>query len=288
MATATATNARLISEVERIVLTRVAAGKLVLPTMPAVATKCLEIIRNPDFNFKRLVEPVESEPLLATMLLRAASSAANGNSVSSVDRAISRLGAARLKTLLLEYASHAVFKSTDKRIAAASKAIWDHSVVVAYLSRDIAALTGNSDGDACYLAGLLHDIGKPVVAAMLLDAEKNLARGAPSWLDLDVWTSTIETTHRKVGVAIATEWKLPEEITAGIRDCSDYDSANRGAVCNMVRLANALAKREGYTTGPIDADDVDAMIMVGRSLLGADEDIITRLATSLKTRLASA
>lgn len=283
-----ATNQKLIAEVERIVLTRVAAGKLVLPTMPAVATKCLDIIKSPDFNFKKLVEPIESEPLLATMMIRAASTAAAGNAVMSVDRAVQRLGAQRLKTLLLEYASRAVFKSADKRINAASKAIWDHSVVVAYLSRDIAAMTGNSDGDGCYLAGLLHDIGKPVVAAMLLDAEKNLARGAPSWLDIGVWSATIDATHRKVGVAIATEWKLPDEITSAIRDCSDYDSANRAAIANIVRLANAIAKQEGFATGAIDKDDVEAMVMVGRSLLGIDEALLGKITAALKTRMPAA
>jgi putative nucleotidyltransferase with HDIG domain len=281
-----ASNAKLIAEVERIVLTRVAAGRLVLPSLPVVATKCLQILRDPDFQHRKLVTQIETEPVLAATIVRAANTAAHGGTtVKGLDQAVTRVGAQRLKSVIVEYASRELFQSTDRRIAEASRKIWDHSVAVAYLSRDIAAFAGHEDGDACYLAGLLHDIGKPVVAAMLLEAERKLARDTPSWLDFSVWTQTIESVHRKVGVALSNEWKLPEEIGAAIRDCNDYDPGNRKAAANIVRLANAVAKREGYTTGPIDADDIDAMIMVGRSMLGADDDVITRLASGLRDRI---
>lgn len=56
----------------------------------------------------------------------------------------------------------------------------------------------------------------------------------------------------------------------------------------MVRFANALAKREGYTTGPVDASDIDALIMIGRSMIGADDAVIDRLAAGLAERVAQA
>ena len=53
----------------------------------------------------------------------------------------------------------------------------------------------------------------------------------------------------------------------------------------MVRLANALAKREGFTTGPIDAADIEAMIMVGMSMLGGDTSVVDRLVNNIGSRL---
>jgi len=280
---------KLVGELGRIVLGRIASGKLVLPVMPEVAQRCLATIRDPKFMQSKLTADLEREPLLAALIMRTAMSAANaGTNVRTLDQAVSAIGQQRLKSLIVEFMTRELFRSPNPRIQAAVKNVWQHSVAVAVLARDIAALTTGANSDVCYLAGLLHDVGKPVLAAMLLEAEKMLGKDRPNWLDIGVWTSTIDSTHRKVGVALAAEWKLPEDVTAGIRECSEYDSANRTGAANIVRFANALAKREGYTTGPVDAADIDAMIMIGRSMIGADDNVIERLVEGLAERVTQA
>ena len=278
---------RLGGELERIVLERIASNRLILPAMPTVPQRCLEILRDPDFNVRKLVKELEAEPVLALLVTRAANSASHGRGGASqaLDQAVLRLGARPLKTLITEYAVHEIFDSSNRQIKEANRKVWEHSLVVALLARDIAALVGNVEPDACYLAGLLHDIGKPVLAAMLLEVDRKLGRSTPGWIDVSAWTQVVERYHRKVGTAVAGEWKLPEQIAAAIRDCSDYDSGDRQSIANVVRLANALAKREGYTTGPIDADDVEAMIMVGMSMLGGDNTVVQRLVTNIGSRL---
>jgi putative nucleotidyltransferase with HDIG domain len=219
--------------------------------------------------------------------VRSANSASYGraNSSQALDQAVVRIGARQLKTLITEYAVNELFDSSNRQLKEANRKVWEHSIVVALLARDIAALVGNIEPDTCYLAGLLHDIGKPVLSALLLEVDRKLGRATPGWIDLNAWTQIIEGYHRKVGVAVAAEWKLPETITSAIRDCSDYDGADRTSVGNVVRLANALAKREGYTTGPIDAADVEAMIMVGMSMLGGDNSVVDRLVNNIRSRL---
>src|SRR5262245_19755018 len=278
---------KLASELERIVLERIASNRLILPAMPVVPQRCLDILREPDFNVKKLVKELESEPVLSLLVLRAANSASNsrGGAMQALDQAVLRVGVRALKTLITEYAVNEIFESHNRQIKEANRRVWEHSVVVALLARDIAALVGNIEPDTCYLAGLLHDIGKPVLGALLLEVDRKLGRATPGWIDLSAWTQIIEGYHRKVGVAVATEWKLPETITAASRDCSDYDGADRTSVGNVVRLANALAKREGYTTGPIDAADIEAMIMVGMSMLGGDNTVVDRLVNNISSRL---
>jgi putative nucleotidyltransferase with HDIG domain len=278
---------KLASELERIVLERIANDRLILPAMPSVPQRCLEILREPDFNVRKLVKELEAEPVLALLVVRAANSATfgRGAAMQSLDQAVMRIGARALKTLITEYAVNELFESSNRQIKDANRRVWEHSLVVALLARDIAALIGNIEPDTCYLAGLLHDIGKPVLSAMILEIDRKLGRSTPTWIDLSGWTQIIETSHRRVGVAVATEWKLPEAITAAIHDCSDYDGADRTSVGNVVRLANALAKREGYTTGPTDAADIEAMIMVGMSMLGGDTSVVDRLVNNIGSRL---
>jgi putative nucleotidyltransferase with HDIG domain len=283
----TETPKKLGSELERIVLERIANNRLILPAMPAVPQRCLEILREPDFNVRKLVKQLEAEPVLSLLVVRAANAATfgRGAAMQALDQAVMRIGARGLKTLITEYAVNELFESSNRQIKEANRKVWEHSLVVALLARDIAALVGNIEPDTCYLAGLLHDIGKPVLSAMILEIDRKLGRTTPGWIDLAGWTLIIETSHRKVGVAVATEWRLPDAITAAIRDCSDYDGADRASVGNVVRLANALAKREGYTTGPTDAADIEAMIMVGMSMLGGDTSVVDRLVNNIGSRL---
>jgi putative nucleotidyltransferase with HDIG domain len=280
---------KLGSELERIVLERIANNRLVLPSMPAVPQRCLEILREPDFNVRKLVKQLEAEPMLSLLVVRAANAATfgRGPAMQALDQAVMRIGARALKTLITEFAVNELFESSNRQIKEANRKVWEHSLVVALLARDIAALVGSIEPDACYLAGLLHDIGKPVLGAMILEIDRKLGRSTPGWIDLASWTQIIETSHRKVGVAVATEWRLPDAITAAIRDCSDYDGADRASAGNVVRLANALAKREGYTTGPTDAADIEAMIMVGMSMLGGDTSVVDRLVNNIGSRLPS-
>jgi len=280
---------KLGSELERIVLDRIANNRLVLPAMPTVPQRCLDILREPDFNVRKLVKELEAEPMLSLLVIRAANSAshARAGATQALDQAVLRIGVRPLRTLITEYAVNEIFDSSNRQLKEANRKVWEHSLVVALLARDIAALVGNVEPDGCYLAGLLHDIGKPVLGAMILEVDRKLGSATPGWIDVAGWTQIIESSHRKVGVAVAVEWKLPDAIASAIRDCSDYDGSDRTSVGNIVRLSNALAKREGYTTGPVDKADIQAMIMVGMSMLGGESSAVDRLVTSVRSRLPS-
>jgi hypothetical protein len=65
----------------------------------------------------------------------------------------------------------------------------------------------------------------------------------------------------------------------------DYDNTDRTALVNAVCFANALAKTAGVYVGPVDADDVDAIVMIGRSLIGVNDDVLKTLLKSLKDRV---
>lgn len=276
----------LAAEFERIILERVATDRLVLPALPETAQKSLTILRDSSFQMATLRAVIGGDPIMAAHVLRQASGAAYGGPAPSLDTALTRLGAQKLRTAIVEFVARKLFRSTDREINAATARLWEHSVAVAQLSRDLGAMIGNPDAEGCYLGGLLHDIGKPVVATMMLEAERKLGNGK-RLVPMNDWHEVIDITHRKVAVAVATKWQLPEAVVAAIREISDYDSSDRTCNANVVRLANALIKREGLPTWKTDEADIDAMVMVGLSMLGTDDDVAKRLAVSVRQRLAS-
>lgn len=277
---------RLTAELERIIRARIEANRLVLPAFPATATRCTAMLKDPNVNTKKVVALLEADPVFAVLVLRAASTANfGGQAAGSLDTAVTRLGINALRTLLIQAAARSIFESSDRSINQRLAQVWTHSIGVAVMARDIAALIQAADVEACYLAGLLHDVGKPIVAAMLTEVERALGRKAQ--IAVEQWIGVVDACHRPVGVALAEKWNLAPPVVAAIRDCNEYDPGDRRGPANIVRFANALVKKHGLATGTYDAEDVSALIMIGRSMLGLEEEVVSRLAAGIKARIES-
>ena len=260
----------LTTELERIIRTRIEKDKLVVPALPATATKCLTMLKDPNVNLKRVIGLLEGDPVFAALVLKAASAAAfGGQAVRSLEQASTRLGINALKSLLLHASARSLFESPDRQIAARLADVWKHSVAVAVMARDVGALMQVPEVEACYLA----------------EVERALGRKTP--VGAEDWSAVVDATHRPVGVALAEKWNMAPEVISAIRDCLEYDAGDRRGPSNVVRFANALVKKHGFAAGPVDLEDVGALIMIGRSMLGLEEDVVNRLAQSLRERIES-
>jgi putative nucleotidyltransferase with HDIG domain len=279
---------KLAAELEGILTRKIQSDQLVVPTMPAVAVKVMEVLRDPDAGMKEAASVMEKDPVLAARTLRLATSAAfGGGKKITLQEALARLGTRNLKALLVEASAHKLFVSKNPQINDQLRTLWEHSVAVGMLARDVLALTGAQDSDSAYLAGLLHDVGKPVVAAMLLELERQLTevyqRG---WIDSGEWLTVIGKVHRQVAVALAEKWQLPGPIITCIKEAGEYDQGNRQSLANAVCFSNALAKKSGIYTGAVDAEDNDALVMIGRSVIGISDDILRTLTKNLRERVS--
>jgi putative nucleotidyltransferase with HDIG domain len=276
---------RLSDQLESIVSRRIANDQLVLPALPAAAVKCLTLLKNPDFSLREAAAIIETDPILAARLLKLANSAAYGGRESSktISHAVTRLGLQRLRTFLIEASGQKLFESNDRRIADACRTLWTHSVAVAVVARDATTLCGGGDPEMAYLGGLLHDVGKPVVAAMLLDAERAVleAKKHAMWISGADWVAVVQRIHRRVGVALVERWEMPQPVRNAVRDCEEYDNADRVSVANVVRFANAVVKQRDIYVGAVNAEDNDAMVMIGRSLLNLDDEAVQRATAGL-------
>ncbi len=278
---------QLVTQLTRIIHARIESDRLVLPAMPQVASRCLALLKDPDVATRKLVLVLQTDPLFAAQVSRAASTAAfGGQPARSLEAAVNRLGLDRLRVVVTQAAARSLFATKNRDIAARLDQIWKHSVAVALVAGEIAAALKLPDPANPYLTGLLHDVGKPVVATLLIEAEASL--GKKGWIDGEQWSRVVTATHRPIGVALAQRWNLDVEVIAAVRACDEYDTSEPQGIANVVRFANALVKTHGVAGGHVDIDETSALVMIGRSMLDVDENTVDDLVTGLDQRIAGA
>ena len=284
----------LVKRLTDIIFKRLETDNLLVPAMPAIALQCMRLLDDPKQTFMSVSKLISKDPVLASRVLRLANSAAfpSKSQATTLEQCIARMGTNGLKLAICHYSMYQAFSSKDERIQAAFQGIWEHSLAVALIAKEIAGqLEGPGDTvpDTVYLAGLLHDVGKPVVAALLLEAEKLMSvhKSAVPWISHSVWRQVVDRSHRAVGVALARRWNLPPAIGSTIEKCESYDLAVPHAPSNIVCLANAFAKVHGLYAGDFDADQVNALLVEGKRLLDMPDEALALLCAGLYGRVGS-
>jgi putative nucleotidyltransferase with HDIG domain len=263
---------RAASAIARFVLEGIHAGTLQLPSLPTAALRCIELLRSPRFTTASLVDVLGRDPLLASQVVGRANAAIipGSSPARTLEQAIARLGTRPLATLLFEVSTRRVFESRDPGIRQAFQTLWDHSIGVALVAQALAKRL-RADADLSYLAGLLHDVGKPVVGTILLEAERVAARKPQAWHSRETWLALISTCHREIGFSMARAWQLPDEVLLAIARSDHYSIDGLPSPVNLVCLANALVKRAGMYPRPLEEAEYAPLIEEGTRIFALSE-----------------
>lgn len=275
-------SADVANELLTIIERKLESGLVPLPAMPIAVVEALALLDQPNCDFSQVAARLQADPLVTTRVLGLVNSPAFGarEPIKELSAACRRLGMKPLRSLLVGLSARQAFRSRDARIREQFENIWSHCVATALLARRLADCVFGVDPSAAYLAGLLHDIGKPVVAVFLLEAEKHLLEelGA-SWLSPAVWGQTVEAAHQRVGLTVATHWGLPEEVREAIAGQREYEASRRYG--NLVRYVDALATVEGFGADQETRETMETLL-AGRELLKLDEASEAQLTDGLE------
>ncbi|MBC8108172.1 MAG: HDOD domain-containing protein [Anaerolineae bacterium] len=238
-----------------------------LPTLPAVALRVLEITGNSDSSAKDVVKLIESDPSLTTRILQLVHRADVGvrGDVNSVSRAVVLLGFESIRSAVLAVSVFQAFSKNDttKPGEFSREEFWKHCVAVACCCELIAAAVGKKPGETeplepseAFVCGLLHDLGKVALDAMLPKSFSRVVEAA----DLlrgdiaDIERTIVGLDHMVVGKRLAEKWQLP----ATIRDCIWLHSqmpealpatVRNARMVNLVTLADQIVREQhlGYS-----------------------------------------
>jgi putative nucleotidyltransferase with HDIG domain len=222
--------APLRAELER----RLETGSLELPLLPGVAMEVTSAAAREDSDARLLADILKRDPAMAAHVLRVVNSPAYSPraQIVSLQQAVGRVGSAKIREIALIIACRTgVFKV--KGYEAEVDQVFKHSVATALFAQEIARQTRNNVEDA-FLCGLLHDVGRPVLLQALLELSRESGSRAREAL-----LAVVTDIHCRAGAALATEWKLPDTVSAAILNHHSA-SPEHAASVHITALADRL------------------------------------------------
>jgi HD-like signal output (HDOD) protein len=135
----------------------IAAGKVELPTIPAVVQKLIAALRDPNVDARKIGESLSKDPILSAKVLRLANSSFFGGqrSMSSIDAAVALIGIQALNRLIVACGVSSSFKPIP---GIDMDDFWRDALLAATAANKIAARL-DADPEAAYVCGLLHATG---------------------------------------------------------------------------------------------------------------------------------
>jgi len=191
---------------------RILRGAIELPQLPATNMAVIAMAGRPNVEVAELVKRIASDVYLATELLKMSNSVLYATRVQAetVQDAVMRIGLRGLRRLVLAVSMKGVLRS--KSLARYSEEIWRQAFSMGSIARAIAPFVGASP-DRAFLLGLLHDVGKVALLAVLSDEVQCASDLSPPMVG-----RVFSEFHEIVGGMLARKWKLSEEL-ASVASC---------------------------------------------------------------------
>ena len=200
---------------------RVVARIDTLPSMPASCVAIMEELQSEEASIRKVAGLIASDLGMTAKILQMVNSAFFGlyRQVTDVQDAVMLLGLDAIKALVLSVNVFAAFDT--RRIPFFDlDGLWQHSLAVAGCAQKIMTTVAQDreQAAAAFLAGMLHDIGKLILAVNFSDAYRVLLKGAPeaSGERLAKERKMIGTTHAEMGAYLMGLWGMEPSILMAI------------------------------------------------------------------------
>jgi HD-like signal output (HDOD) protein len=188
-----------------------------LPTPPAVAVEVARLSRLDTTVVDDLGAVIARDPALAARLLRVVNSAANGlsGSIDSIPRACSMLGLHQTRDLALGFAISDNLPVVDASSGFDLEQYWTRSSMTAAAARSVALRVRPGYADTAFVLGLLSELGRLVMAAVVPDEYRPLLM-ENRWPTPTQERARLGYSNLEISAGLMSHWKLPEELVLPI------------------------------------------------------------------------
>ncbi|MEM1209415.1 MAG: HDOD domain-containing protein [Planctomycetota bacterium] len=293
-----------------------------LPTLPAVATRLLQLTADEESTAKQVVQLVEADPALTAKVLALCKSADKGvrHDVLTVERAVVLLGFSTIRNAVLSVQVYELFRPERRKAGPAGRGrretdarqhpqaepfdedarrldrsqLWVHALAVACLAEQVAkdARLPDLNADEAFVCGLLHDMGKLALDHVL---PKSYAK-VVELTDLnqaniaEFEKRVIGVDHHTAGKRVAEHWGLPHAMqdTCWLHG-SPFDTLPNlphRRLIGLVQLCDQIVRAQhlGYSGNHLVRQDADKLARKLELPPSAIDNAVARLHDAVEAR----
>ncbi len=236
-----------------------------LPSLPALYTELVEALGSEESSVQQIGDIIAKDPGLTAKMLKMVNSSFFGlpQRVSTPAKAVSLLGLDLVQTIVLASGTFEKF-NTLKLKGLSIERMWDHAMATALLAKTIAqeARLERAEVDTAFMAGLLHDIGKLLIAANMSDDYRAVIdhMGTHGCNMACAENQVIGTTHADIGAYLLGLWGLPDPIIEAVafHHSPGLKTTGRLGAVGITHIASAFANAGDHLADSEDmADELD-------------------------------
>ncbi len=256
-----------------------------LPPFSPILSKLLATLAAENVSFSALGDLIEKDTVVAANILHLVNSAlyARRGTISSVRHAVSLLGVNKLRNAVLGMSIARVWNRVKMPANWSMMRFNMHSAAVAILSDLLAQRVQVEYPEGAFVAGLLHDSGRLLIAmALPQEYERILDRYATGATMIECEKEVLGFTHAELSAEALKYWKLPEPIQIAVRDHHSSPTGSAGGLIplsHVVDAANQYTNSTGISILVRNTDSADASAV---ELLGLDKEKLQTLLTEFR------
>ena len=213
----------------------------VLPTLNTIMDKTFQVLNDKNSSFGQLMDVIKYDQAISSKIISIANSAfySRGVPIMTLQRAMISVGFDEIKNIVTCLIFMDNILKQLKLKEEDLKALWKHSLMVAYAAKVLAGKTMTEDPEKMFTVSLLHDIGKVIFYMHDPEYRQSLDEAQREGKDVCVFEkSRYGIDHEEIGYYMSMKWRFPEEFTSVIRHHHGMVGDNGGSLVHTVRIVD--------------------------------------------------
>jgi putative nucleotidyltransferase with HDIG domain len=218
-----------------------------LPSLGSIDSALKDLLSADQRYTSQIADIIRRDPSLTARLLRLVKSIYYDIStpIKTIEEAVFYLGVRQIRQLAMVTTVIDDFEKLPGNLCFPWRDFWQHCIATALMTREVIDLVQASNGEADYLAGLIHDVGK-IAMAMAFPEHFNVIyqQSLESPVDLpELERQVLGMDHAELGGIYFKKQLLPEVFVEVVQCHHEPGRArNGGRIAASVQVADLLVR----------------------------------------------